>query len=55
MRRLIKIGKWILFTPLMLIAGLLQLEDLVLLFKDQRRDQQLHNDSMYHRIEGIRN
>ncbi|MEW4370852.1 hypothetical protein [Paenibacillus kandeliae] len=54
MRLFTNIGKWLLFTPLILIAGMLQLEDLVLLFKDQRRDQQQRNETMYNRIEGIR-
>ncbi len=51
---LIKIVKWIVFTPIILLAGCLQLEDMVLLFKDMRRDRQHEGDEMLARIEGIR-
>ncbi len=50
----VKIVKWIVFTPIILLAGCLQLEDMALLFKDMRRDQRHEGEDVLARIEGVR-
>ncbi|WP_156172265.1 hypothetical protein [Paenibacillus dauci] len=54
MRTLIRIGKWMLFTPLILLAGLLNLDDYVLLLKDIIRGKQQHEgQQLYNQIEKV--
>ncbi|WP_322904654.1 hypothetical protein [Paenibacillus campi] len=54
-KTVLHISKWLVFTPLILLAGCLQLEDLVLLFKDMRANRQHEGDELLARIERIRN
>ncbi len=48
------IVKWVVLTPVILLAGCLQLEDLALLFTNMRQNDQQAGDDILAQIEGIR-
>ncbi|WP_158523994.1 hypothetical protein [Paenibacillus bovis] len=55
MRTLLHIGKWIVFTPLVILAGMLNLDDYVLFFKDMMRSKpQNEGQAIYNQIENVR-
>ncbi|WP_458121531.1 hypothetical protein [Paenibacillus sp. Z6-24] len=55
MYRLIKVGKWIVLTPFILLAGALNLDDYVLFSRDILHGKQQHEgQAMYNQIEKIR-
>ncbi|WP_156075148.1 hypothetical protein [Paenibacillus wulumuqiensis] len=55
MHKLMKIGKWIVLTPFILLAGALNLDDYVLFLKDILHGKQQHEGkAVYNQIERIR-